>query len=82
METYKTVIGTKTLNEYVKLGWKRVHVFTKPTEWTDEGAPQDYDAAFVIVWDSPGEPPQPKKPGDSEGEPSLPAYAPTDSAKL
>ena len=63
MEHYKTVIGTKLLNEYIKLGWKRVHVFTKPTEWDDAGSPVDYEAAFVVVWDFPGESAVPKKPG-------------------
>jgi len=32
MENYMTVIGTDDLNRFIKLGWKRLHVFTKPTE--------------------------------------------------
>jgi len=77
MEQYKTVTGTKQLNEYIKLGWKRIHVFTKPTEWADNGAPVNYEAAFVIVWDSPSEPAEPKKPGAwlAEAEPIGPADA-------
>ena len=61
METFKTVIGAKRVNEYLKLGWKRVHVFSKPTEWSEDGSPANYDAAFVIVWDSPAEPQDPEK---------------------
>ena len=62
METHQTVVGTKRLNEYIKLGWKRIHVFTKATERNDDGEVVDSDAAFVIVWDLPGEPKIPKKP--------------------
>ena len=62
METHRTVIGTKKLNEYIKHGWKRLHVFTKPIAWGDDDAPTDFDAAFVVVWDLPGEPVLPKKP--------------------
>ena len=61
MEKYKTVIGTKKLNAYIQLGWKRIHVFTKAVESDDEGKPTEYDAAFVIVWDCLGEPPMPPK---------------------
>ncbi|MGA3285317.1 MAG: hypothetical protein ABSD57_12780 [Verrucomicrobiota bacterium] len=69
METHKTVIGTKKLNEYIKLGWKRIHVFTKATEFDDDGKPAQYDAAFVIVWDLPGKPEEPKKPVMPKVEP-------------
>jgi hypothetical protein len=61
MEKYKTVIGTKKLNEYIALGWKRIHVFTKATEFDEDGKPAEHDAAFVIVWDGVGSPPLPKK---------------------
>ncbi len=61
MEKHKTVIGTNRLNEYVELGWKRIHVFTKPTEWDENGVVADAEPAFVIVWDLAGEPVEPKK---------------------
>lgn len=61
MEIHKTVVGTEKLNEYLKVGWRRLHVFTKPTEWDESGAVADSDAAFVIVWDLAGEPVDPPK---------------------
>ena len=62
MQTYKTTTGTKHLNEFVKLGWRVAHIFTKTTEFTDDGLPAQSDAAFVVVWDLPGEPVMPKSP--------------------
>lgn len=63
METLKTVTGAEKANAYLKLGWKRVHVFTKPFAWSDDGnLVTECDAAFVLVWDSSqGEPIEPKQ---------------------
>jgi hypothetical protein len=65
METYKTVVGTKNLNDYIKAGWKRIHVFTKPLAWGEDGnIITECDAAFVIVWECLGEPVDPHKKRD------------------
>jgi hypothetical protein len=72
METFKTVIGSAKVNRYLKLGWKRVHVFSKPIAWSDDGnVMTECDVAFVIVWDSStqGETPlDPNKQTDAEPE--------------
>jgi hypothetical protein len=73
METYKTITGTDKLNEFVKLGWKRIHTFTRVTEFTDAGTPAQSDAAFVILWDFPGEPEIPKRHQKLEPQEPVPS---------
>lgn len=68
METYKTVTGSEMVNAYIKLGWKRIHVFTTVIDQDENGGASQYDAAFVIVWDHPSEPVIPKRQKPPEAE--------------
>lgn len=71
MQTYKTVVGDKAVNAHTALGWKCVHVFTKPSQWSDDGnSVTEHEAAFVLFWDSFGDPAIPENPHKELLEPT------------
>jgi hypothetical protein len=69
MIKYETITRTSKLNEYVEKGWKMIHCFTKVTEHDEEGRAAQYQPAFVIVWEIPGEPQYPEDRSQGPAEP-------------
>ena len=58
MQTYKTVGKTDKLNEFIKVGWKFIHAYSKQI---GDAECQDFAPHFVIVWDFPSEPQIPRR---------------------